>query len=244
MKSIQMTAIILWGIIFIAAAFVLGQFLVSKNVFDITSIITGEDNKEETTTQIDDELANDIVINKVGQETVRVGLNMAKEYFSEYYEEYINYIMSNTDSYPTNQKVQVNDTLASEYVFYAVSASIDSDKYSSNEEDGKILITEAEVNSFADKMFEKEIDEAFKKDGKYSYNSANKNYSIEKISEHEEYVQELSKIENITSNQMVLTYECKNVSEKNSKVELENTIKLTVTYKGGRYLVSDVEKIK
>jgi len=243
MKTIQMTAIILWGIIFIAAAFVLGQFLVSKNIFDITSVITFEEGEDETTTPVDEELANDVVINKVGQETVRIGLNIAEEYFSNYYKYYINYIISNNDSYPANQKIQVNDTLASEYVFYAITASIDSEKYSSNEESGKILIAEAEVNSFADKMFEKEIDEAFKKDGKYSYDNINKNYSIEKISDHEEYVQDLSKIENITSNQILLTYKCKKIDDKNSKAELEYTIKLTVLYKGGRYIVSDVEKI-
>ena len=244
MKSIQMTAIILWGVIFIAAAFVLGQFLIRENIFDITGIITGEGSKEKTGTQIDDELANDVVIDKIGQETVRVGLNVVENYFLEYYEEYVNYIMSNSDSYPINKKVSIDEALASDYVFYAVSNNIDVDKYISNIQNDKVIVTEAEINSFVDKMFEQEIDDTLKSDSKNGYDKVSKKYSVDKSNVHDKYVQELDKIENVTSNQIILTYDCKKVNSESSKVEMQISINLTAIYKGGRYIVTDVEKIE
>lgn len=244
MKSIQMTAILLWVGIFIIAAFIAGQILASKNIFDVTGFITGtktgdEKEKEE---KVEDELANDIVIDKIGQETVRIGLNVAKEYFSEYYKEYINYIISNTDSYPNDEKILINETLASDYVFYAILRKIDNNKYISNDYNDNIIIKESEVNSFIDKMFNKEIDETFKKDGKYGYDKVNKEYSMEKNDQHYRYVQELENIENITSNEIILTYTCRRTDDENSKIQEQYTVKLTVIYKGGRYIVTEVQR--
>lgn len=244
MKSIQMTALILWMAIFIVAAFVLGQFLSSKEIFDITTIISGDSNKDVKNNQNGDEFSNEAIINKIGQETVRVGLNIAKDYFTAYYNEYVNYIMSNDESYPDNEKITINDTLASEYIFYAISSSKDEDKYESLEEEGVVEVTEAEANSFIDKMFGKEIEDAYKKDGKYGYDRINRTYSMEKQGVNQKYTTELKEITNVTSNELVLTYDCKGVSS-NSKYEnmIESkTIKLTVIYKGGRYIVTEVEK--
>lgn len=239
MKSIQTTALVLWMAIFIAAAFFVGQFLASKEIFDITPIITGDRNEEETDKEDigDDTLANDVVIDKIGQETVRIGLNIASDYFSLYYKDYINYIINNIDKYSGSEKVIINDTLASDYVFYAIPRNIDTDKYKSSESGDRISITEAEINSFADKMFGKDIDESFKKDGKYGYDKLSKKYSIDKNTDYSEWTQELSKIENITSNELVLTFSCKKNGDKNSN----ETIKLTCLYKGGRYIVTEVE---
>jgi len=234
LKSIQLTALFLWLFIFVVASFVLGQFLVSKNIFDVTTFLPGQEQKD----IIDDEtdnVENDVVIDKVGQETVRIGLNIANNYFSDYYKEYVNYVMHNSDSYPSNQDIQINDTLATEYVFYAVSRNIDNDKYESVEENNNVIIKEAEINSFADKVFGKEIDEAYKKDGKYGYDNNKKEYAIERNTDSYECIQELENIENITSNELKLIYSCR--SEKG-----ESTVKLSVIYKGGRYLVTQVLK--
>lgn len=237
MKSIQITAIILWVFIFVVAAFVLGQFLVSKDVFDITTIITGKgdetDLKEDV---IEDEFANEIVINKVGQETVRVGLNIVEGYFSDYYKEYINYIMANLDKYLSQESIVMTNTLASDYVFYAVSRNIDKDKYESLQEKNLEQISEAELNSFIDKMFGMQIDEAYKKDGKNGYDKLSKKYNIEKNTGHEEYKQELQEIKNITSNEICLTYKCAGLDQKEQQI-----IKLICTYKGGRYIITEVQ---
>lgn len=242
MKSIQATALILWMLIFIAAAFILGQFLASKNIFDLTSIITGESgDKNNDNGIIDDELANDVVNNKIGKETVRVGLNVAKNYFEDYYKDYINYLMGNLEKYNGGEKVVINDVLASDYVFYAIANNIDKDKYFSNNQDNNIGITEAEVNSFIDKMFEKNIDAAYKKQGKYGYDKINKEYSVEKTSVHSEYSQEIEKIENITSNKVILEYSCFQIADnKNNKPSIQNKIQLTVEYTGGRYIVTEI----
>lgn len=242
MKSFQVIAILLWGIIFIVAAFILGQFLASNDIFDISEIITGKkDSDDNIEPEKDDILASDIVINKVGQETIRVGYNVAKEYFENYYEAYINYIMENTEIYPENQKMEITDTLATDYVFYAVSNKIDVEKYPIVSDNGSINIREAEINSFIDKMFAKDIDQTYKKDGKYGYNNVSKIYSIDKEYNYRKYIQSLENIENVTSNELILTYNCKEMSSYN-KSNKENKIQLKVTYKGGRYIVTEVQK--
>jgi len=241
-KSIQITALVLWVTIFIVAAFVLGQFLVSKDIFDVTYFITGQQKeKESTENKVEDELANDVMINKIGQETVRVGLNIAKEYFSNYYKGYLNYIMANNEKYKANEKTAITNTLASDYVFYAISKGTDLDKYKSNVMENEIIISESEINSFVDMMFGKEIDEAYKKDGKYGYDKLSKKYSMEKSNPSGEYSQELQKIENVTSNQIELTFSCKMINGKSDTVKKEETIKLICIYKGGRYVVTEVQ---
>lgn len=243
MKSIQTIAIVLWMIIFIVAAFFVGQFLASKDIFDITSFVMGEkkDPEADKAEPKDELLANDVVTNKIGQETVRIGLNVASNYFSDYYNDYINYILGNSDKYSEDGKVVIDNTLASDYVFYAVSRNIDGEKYSSHESTERMDITEAELNSFVDKMFGKEIDDAYKKDGKYGYSKSTKTYSMEKIEDYDEFSQELEKIENITSNQIVLTFKCmQTYSEKNNNKNVI-TINLTCVYKGGRYIVTEVQ---
>ena len=243
MKSIQITALVLWMAIFIAISFFLGQFLASKEIFDITSLITGEKSTEKSEeSEVKDEiLANDVVINKIGQETVRIGQNIASDYFSEYYKDYINYIMNNINKYSQAEKVTIDDMLASDYVFYAVSRNIDIFKYESDDENGIVNIPEAEINSFVDNMFGKEIDENLKKDGKYGYSKTTKKYSIDKVREHEEYMQQLQKIENITSNEIVLTCSCKKTEGVKTLSKEIQTIELTCLYKGGRYIVESVK---
>lgn len=238
MKSFQVVALLLWGFIFVVAAFVLGQFLASKDILDVSEIITGKDEiGDKTETETDDILASDVVIDKVGQETVRVGYNVTKEYFEDYYKSYINYIMQNSDMYPASKKVEITETLATDYIFYAVSNNVDSEKYKILESEENINIRESEINSFVDKMFEKGIDQSYKKDGKYGYDNASKTYSMEKNSDYKEYNQEVKKIENVTSNKLVVTYSC-------SKENNENTIQLTAEYKGGRYIVTEAQVIK
>ncbi len=240
MKSIQMTALLLWGIIFIVLAFIVGQILASKEIFDVTGIVTGEGNKEEVK---ENPLGDDLEsINKIGQETVRIGLNIAKDYFSDYYSEYVNYIMSNSDSYPVNVKVNINDTLASEYAFYAISNEIDEEKYLSYDNDDEVIVLESSINSFIDTMFEKEIDDAFKKDGKYGYDKISRKYTVDKNNTSNIYLQELDNIENVTANQMILTYTCRSVNTKDGEKKAVNDVELTVVYKGGRYIVTEVEK--
>lgn len=239
MKSIQTTALVLWMFIFIIGAFVLGQILISKDIFDITPIITGDRSKEKSDEEINNEaLESGISINKIGQETVRIGLNVALDYFSEYYREYINYIMKNIDKYSEKGIVTINDTLASDYAFYAVSRNIDVDKYKSNYANNIINISEAEINSLVDIMFGKNIDQSFKKDIKYGYDKASRKYSINKLSDHDEYSQELQRIENATSNKVVLTYGCKAKGSSTQNIEI---IKMTCVYKGGRYIVTEIQ---
>ena len=242
MKSIQATALILWMVIFIAASFILGQFLASKGILDVTSVITGQthDTKVEND-ETEDELANDVVITKVGQETVRIGLNVAYDYFSDYYKEYINYIMNNIDIYSESESIVINNTLASDYVFYAVSRKVDIFKYKSNEDNNVISISEAEMNSFVDKMFEKEIDESFKKQSKYGYDKTSKKYIMDKIDDSVEYLQELQNIENISANELVLTYKCSKLEGSKELAKEMETIKLTCIYKGGRYIITEVK---
>ena len=130
MKSFQVVALLLWGFIFIVAAFVLGQFLASNNIFDVSEIIAGKkDNDEKIESEIEDILDSDIVIDKIGQETVRIGYNVAREHFGNYYEAYINYIIENATMYPENEKVEITETLATDYVFYSVSNNVDTQKY-------------------------------------------------------------------------------------------------------------------
>lgn len=243
MKSIQMTALILWGAIFMIAAFILGQFLVSKDIFDITGLFTinGEDEGNESLgseNNLDDELASDIVINKIGQETIRIGLNVGKDYFSEYYKDYINYIMVDEKLYKQDQKVTITDELASDYVFYAVARGVDIDKYTSEESEDKISITEGNLNSFVDKMFAKSVAKEYKDDSSNGYDKVTKTYRIEKNDNLEESIQELTSIENITSNQIKLIFDCK--TESNQK----NQINMYVVYRGGRYILTDVEKLE
>ena len=233
MKSIQMTALLLWGIIFIVAAFIVGQILASKEIFDITGIVTGEGNEEEIK---ENPLGDDLEsINKIGQETVRIGLNMAKDYFSDYYSSYINYVMSNSDSYPVNVKVNISDTLASEY-------AVDEEKYLSYDSEDEVIVLESSINSFIDIMFKKEIDDAFKKDGKYGYDKTTRKYTVEKNNTAKTYLQELDNIQNVTANQIILTYNCRSVNVKDGEKKAVNDINLTVVYKGGRYIVTEVEK--
>lgn len=242
MKSIQTTALILWMVIFIAASFILGQFLVSKGILDITSVITGQRHNDGVKKEeAEDELANDVVINKVGQETVRIGLNVASGYFSEYYKDYINYILNNIDIYSESESIAINNMLASDYVFYAVSRKVDVFKYESNEDNNVISISEAEINSFIDKMFEKEIDESFKKQSKYGYDKTSKKYIMDKIDDSEEYFQELQKIENISANELVLTYSCSKPEGSRELAKEIETIKLTCIYKGGRYIINEIQ---
>jgi len=240
-KSIQATALILWMVIFIVAAFVVGQFLASKDIFDISTVIFGnEKEQEETNVTVDDMYANEQTINKIGQETVRVGLNVVEEYFSKYYEGYINYLMQESDTYPLGENITIDNTLASDYVFYAVSSGINDNMYSSERNDGMVIITEAEINSFIEKYFRKEVEEAYKKQGKYGYDKLNKKYSLEESNISQEYIKELQEIENVNSNEIILTFRCKS---NNKQKEQENIIKLNVLYKGGRYIVTTVQKM-
>lgn len=243
MKSIQTTALILWMAIFIAAAFFLGQFLASKNIFDTTSFILGE-NSDEKTDEIDiedDMLGNEVVINKIGQETVRIGLNIASDYFSDNYYNYIDYIMNNIDKYSQSEKVTINDTLASDYIFYVASRNLDFfDHQRHMEDDDAVVISEAEINSAIDIMFGKNIDEAFKMESKYGYDKTTKKYTVEKDIGNRRYSVELQDIENITSNEVVLTYEGSKLEDEQDDTK---TIKLRCVYKGGRYIVTEVQII-
>ncbi len=248
MKGIQATAIILWVVIFVIAAFVLGQFLVSKNIFDITSFITLNDKKEEDSDNeenIQDEIQNDVVINKVGQETVRIGQNVAKDYFSNYYREYINYVMQDSTIYKLGEKIAITNDIASDYVFYAFSKGLDTDKYISNINNNKLVITEANANSFIDKIFEQEISKTYKENSSNGYNKESKTYSIQIDNSKQDYVQELISMENITSNQMILKYDCKKVVEKNKNTEIQDQkeIDITIVYRGGRYIITEVQKL-
>lgn len=233
MKSIQTIALLLWMIIFVVAAFILGQFLVSKDIFDITEIIIGQTSSEDrNVTQTDDSSSS---TNKVGKETVRIGLNIANDYFEKYYKEYINYIISNSEIYHSGKKIFIGEDLASDYVFYAMARNIDTDKYTCELSGDKIVVTEAEANSFIDKMFAKEISEILMNDYKNGYDRTSRKYNIEKNNKHSEFIQELSNIQNVTSNELILAYICKNGNE-------HNVVKLTVVYKGGRYIVTEVLK--
>ena len=216
MKSIQTTAIVLWTFIFIAVSFVAGQILASKGVFDITAFVTGKVVQKDNSTDVknDDTVINDDVINKIGQETVRVGLNVAKSQFTTYYKDYVNYIMANDDIYAKNNKVTITNKEASDYVFYALSRNVDVDKYTANMSGNKINISEANINAFIDTMFEKSIDEAYKKIASNGYSKTNKEYSIDKNTDIEEYSEKLTNIQNVTSNQIILTYNCKKIEKK------------------------------
>lgn len=249
MKSIQMTAIILWGVIFIVAAFVVGQMLASKDIFDVTAFVMGKiPEKKENVTEIENDgnVVNDDSINKIGQETVRVGLNVAKMHFASYYKEYVNYIMAENDIYYNNNKVAITDKEASDYVFYALSRNTDKDKYNASLNGDKINISEANINSFIDNMFEKTITDTYKKNNTSGYDKTAKTYSISKNTDIKEYSQELTNIENVTSNQVILSFNCKKVETTNKKetVTEEKTVKLTVVYRGGRYIVTEVEKVE
>ena len=251
MKSIQTIAIILWGIIFMVAAFILGQFLIKNDIFDVTTLFTISGDKEEGNTSVegiesDDELKNDVIINKVGQETVRVGQNIAKDYFTNYYKEYVNYIMANADKYKVNKKISITDELASDYIFYALSRNLDSDKYTSQISDSKVSISEGNINSFIDKMFAKEISDSYKQDDRNGYDKSTKSYSIVKNEKENDYIHELNKIENITSNQIKLEFECKRILKEDKKTQVldEKQINIYAVYRGGRYLVTEVEKLE
>ena len=248
MKSIQITAVILWGIIFMAVAFILGQILVSKDVFDITGIFTVDKDKQNTLNNsgMINETEKDVITDKIGQETVRIGQNIAIDYFSEYYEAYIDYIMSDTDVYEVNEKITITDELASDYIFYAIAREVDDDKYKSEELDNKILISEGNVNSFIDKMFGKEISEKYKKSNANGYDKKTKQYNIQKIEEYDEYSQELLSIENITSNQVKLGFSCKKKTLKGNKYVSTETkqVNIYAVYRGGRYILTEIEKIE
>ena len=90
-------------------------------------------------------------------------------------------------------------------------------------------------------MFAKSIDQSYKKDGKYGYNNTSKTYSIEKNDSYKKYVQVLENIENVTSNELILTYSYKEIGDEN-KSDKENNIQLKVTYKGGRYIVTEIQR--
>lgn len=248
MKSIQTTAIVLWTFIFIAVSFVAGQILASKGVFDITAFVTGKVVQKDNSTDVknDDTVINDDVINKIGQETVRVGLNVAKSQFTTYYKDYVNYIMANDDIYAKNNKVTITNKEASDYVFYALSRNVDVGKYTANMSGNKINISEANINAFIDTMFEKSIDEAYKKIASNGYSKTNKEYSIDKNTDIEEYSEKLTNIQNVTSNQIILTYNCKKIEKKDSKENVvdEKNINITIVYRGGRYIVTEVEKLE
>lgn len=251
MKSIQTTAIILWGIIFMVASFILGQFLISKDVFDVTKLFTinsndkGIENKEDSVVH-GDEFEDEDIISKVGQETIRIGQNVAKDYFSYYYEEFVNYIMTDNQKYKANNKVVITDDLASDYVFYALSRQLDKDKYTSDEVNNEVIISEGDLNSFINNMFEKEISSAYKKNNNNGYDSKLKTYNIVKNEKHEEYRQELTGIENITSNEIKLQFDCTKLSSnaKKEQATKEKQINIYAVYRGGRYIVTDVEKIE
>ena len=248
MKSIQTVAIVLWTAIFIVVSFAVGQILASKGIFDVTSFVTGKVTpKNDVPKDSNEEVQqNDDVINKVGQETVRIGLNVAKNQFSTYYKDYINYIMANDDLYAKNSKVTISDKEASDYVFYAISRNIDKDKYVTKANEDKIILTEASINSFVDTMFEKSIEESYKKLASNGYDKAKKEYSIDKNSDKEEYAQEITDIQNVTSNQVIVTYNCKKIESKDSKevIKDEKNINITLVYRGGRYIVTEVEKVE
>jgi len=249
MKSIQTTAIILWGFIFMVAAFILGQFLISKDIFDVTGLFTINEDKEnkdkENKESSGDELESDVLIDKVGQETVRIGLNIAENYFSEYYTEYVNYIMADSEKYMVNSKTNITNDLASDYAFYVLSNSIDDDKYVSEENEDKTLISEGNLNSFIDKMFAKEVSAEYKQDVNNGYDKKTKMYNITKNKNQVEYMQELTSIENITSNQIKLEFKCKEVVVEDKKTSSEDEIQVNIyiVYRGGRYILTDVEKI-
>ena len=249
MRSIQATAIILWVIIFVIAAFILGQFLSSKGILDITAFITGNKNEEQTKEDKEntasDELQNDIIISKVGQETVRIGQNIAMDYFASYYKEYINYIMQNGELYEGKSKVAITNDLASDYVFFALANQVDQAKYVANSSGNTLTITEGNVNSFVDKMFAKTISEKYKTSAK-GYERKTKEYNIERSSENIDCMQELTLIENVTSNQMKLSFDCKKmeIEDKKQVIKEIKQINLYVVYRGGRYIVTDVEKLE
>lgn len=236
MRSIQTTAIILWGVIFMMLAFALGQFLASAEIFDVTGIFSGD-------TAIQDggnSEPNDDVINKIGQETVRIGQNVAIDYFSQYYKEYVNYIMSDKVNYKIDQKIAITDELASDYAFYAFINEVDVDKYDSKKKEGNITISEGNVNSFIDNMFAKKSVDEYKNNNSYGYDKKTKTYTIERTKIPEQYVQELVNIENITSNQVKLEFKIKGLINYDGKTKTQ--VNIFAVYRGGRYIVTEVEK--
>ncbi len=244
MKSIQMIALILWVAIFVAFAFVLGQFLVSKDIFDVTGIFTinnVEDNKQESSKDDVISIEDEEIINKIGQETVRIGQNVAFEYFSAYYKEYVNYILQDvTNKYPMNEKITITDVLASDYVFYSVSNRMD------EENDTIITVLEADINAFADKMFQKKIDDTYKMKNEYGYDINKKEYNIKLSDDKQEFIQELLSIKNITSNKIELQFKCQSTEkDNNNNMSIKKyQVNIDIVYKGGRYIVTDVQKIE
>ena len=245
MRSIQATAIILWIVIFVIISFVLGQFLSSKGILDVTSFITGDSNekdtKDETISKQDNELESDIAINKIGQETVRIGKNVATDYFKTCYKEYVNYVLTSTE-YKEKEKTAITSELASDYVFYAVSNGLDNAKYVSENKEDVVVIAEGEINSFADKMFAQSISDKYKNEN--GYDKVKKEYTVQKKEDILSYSQELISVENITSNEVKLTFSCKELSEKDDKTEVKTQKQITIyaVYRGGRYIVTNVEK--
>ncbi len=227
MRAIKTTAILLWVFIFIVAAFIVGQYLSTKEIYSMfkEKEIVNEQETEE----------KEQVIDKIGKETVRIGSKIAKDYFAEQYSDFVTIIVEE-DVFDKQGKKEINDEIATNYVMKAITMAMDEEKYklvagSSGE---RVTILESEVNKFIDQMFEKNIFEEIKTSEKAGYNNVDKTYNIQTEKRTTEYNVELTNVVNITSNNVMLDFIVKDQNEsQNVKIEIE--------YKGGRYTVLNYE---
>lgn len=229
MRAIKTTAILLWVFIFIVAAFIVGQYLSTKEIY---SMFKEKEiaNEQEIETEKEEK-----VIDKIGEETIRIGSNIAKEYFTKQYSDFVTIVVAE-DVFEKQIKKDITEEIATNYVMKAIAVSMDEDKYNqvAGSSGERAIILESEVNKFIDQMFNKNVLEEIKTSEKAGYNSIDKTYGIERETQLTGYNVELASISNITSNKLKLDFIVKDKS-KNQNVKIE------VEYKAGRYTILNYE---
>ncbi|MDD4376407.1 MAG: hypothetical protein PHR25_06515, partial [Clostridia bacterium] len=208
MRAIKTTAILLWVFIFIVAAFIVGQYLSTKEIY---SMFKEKEiaNEQEIETEKEEK-----VIDKIGEETIRIGSNIAKEYFTKQYSDFVTIVVAE-DVFEKQIKKDITEEIATNYVMKAIAVSMDEDKYNqvAGSSGERAIILESEVNKFIDQMFNKNVLEEIKTSEKAGYNSIDKTYGIERETQLTGYNVELASISNITSNKLKLDFIVKDKSK-------------------------------
>lgn len=222
MKAIKAAALILWMFIFVIIAFLAGQYLSQKGIFNMFDGERDEEQDKQTIGDIEEVKNTEISVNKQYMES----------YFGKYCEEFVKYLVSEDKDVP-EEKTEVPEEYVESYVFYAIRNYIDEDEYKvDNLAKDEISILESEVNRFANKKFAKELSQTVKENSEYGYNKDEKKYTLKPQDRAANVSCTVIDIENTITGEIVVTYSSKKLEK----------ILIYLEYNKGNYSITSIEK--
>ena len=220
MKAIKITALFLWIFIFVVLAFLAGQYLCQKEMFNIF----GKDKEVD----ISKKTAEDVIKDK----DIKINKQFAENYFGGICEGFVRYLLTEEKNIP-EEKSQITEEYISEYIFYAISNGMETTEYELHEtQKDTIYITESEVNSFVDKKFGVALSKTVVTDDAYGYNSEEKTYKLgaPKNNKKNTIIFSATNIENI-DDAIAVTFK-----------DNEEKIFVYLKYNNGNYIMTSIEK--